>query len=122
MKTIEQQTDPRCSTWGADHGAEGRVIARNGNRRLIWRLGHTGWSGRGSTSYYPARLEVINPKGAKTYRTPKAVHEGGRLSKAVLKEHAATIREMLDLPEDAPDVHEAYKRGKTVDYTEDAEQ
>jgi hypothetical protein len=38
------------------------------------------------------------------------------MTKAVLEEHAEKIRELLDLPEDAPDVHEVYERGKTVDY------
>jgi hypothetical protein len=51
----EQGTFPR-RYWGSDYGVDGIVVARRGNKKLVWFKGHTGWNGVGSTRYYGGAL------------------------------------------------------------------
>lgn len=65
---------------GIDHGVTGKVLIkdlRNGFM-LVWRGGHTAWSGVGSKAYNPAHLEFYGKQELHT-GLGRELHEGGRL-------------------------------------------
>lgn len=67
MKTIEtadgwRETEPMIAKrleGGVDYGTDGHVLAACRGKRLVWRKGHTAWSGIGCQSYYPAHLQIL---------------------------------------------------------------
>ena len=71
---------------GVDYGVAGKVIIkdlRNGNM-LVWRGGFTSWMSVGQSGHYPSCLEFFG-KEEMRHGLGKELHEGGRLSKALME-------------------------------------
>jgi len=93
----EEEHVARRGGHGVDYGADGRVLIVHGSTSLVWREGHTGRKGRGTRVYYPAHLQVLNPKAGSSLPWHD-IFKGGRLTLARIDEHMETIREAMDLP------------------------
>ena len=87
---------------GVDHGSEPIILARNGDRQLWWKSGHTGWWQQGQSGYYGASLELVG--GPRAGRSDwqdwigTEIARGCRLSRARLDELAEKIDAYLDVP------------------------
>jgi len=64
---------------GIDHGGEGTIVKETAMFVIVVWPAHTGWSGVGETSYYPASLEV--------YRKGKQAQSFGHGKKVEYWEH-----------------------------------
>ena len=112
LSYIAREQVPRVER-GVDHSVPGIVLIRRGSlngkldgteRELRWFPGYTGWARRGETAYAPSKLVLALP------RLPRAVlqvwcwdgfhrhclHEGGRLSVALLMQLRDRLREEFD--------------------------
>lgn len=99
---------------GFDYGTDKRhVLLRKGNKDLIWTSGFGYFGGRGITAYSPATLAIYNWTPGK-YRSATDLHEGGRLSKALLKRFDAKIREAFEIDFDFSEVFD--HRGTVIAY------
>lgn len=81
---------------GIDHGVEGKVLIkdlRNGFM-LVWRRGHTAWSGVGSTAYNPTYLEFYGKEELRT-GLGRELHQGGRLSARLIAGLESKINEVF---------------------------
>lgn len=95
VEVAEQKVSRGYPGFGVDHGSEGtRLLAKKGIQ-LVWRKGHTGWCGLGSTTYYQAQLEVHGHASAR-FRMGKVIHKG-RLSKKALKALEPVIKELFEV-------------------------
>lgn len=89
MRRVKQETTPRV-LGGVDYGAPGKVLVRapNGDD-LVWRRGHADWDGVGRRAYRSACLQLRS--AASRHAGGVWLHEGGRLSKALLARYAEKI-------------------------------
>jgi hypothetical protein len=99
---IIRQRHEGGSDWGTERFVLVRQVRNGGLRELVWWQSHKAWSGRMSGyQHTPARLLTISYKGASTLSatdTWKVIHEGGRLSRAVISQHADAINRFFDEP------------------------
>lgn len=103
MKLVEQEVAPRYEP-GVDYGAQGVVLIRKGDIRLIWRSGGMVWSGTGQPfNYFPTSLELRCGSGRMDNhlhgRMDKDLHEGGRLCHKRIRENIEAIRKAFSEPE-----------------------
>lgn len=95
---------------GVDYGVAGKVIIkdmRNGNM-LIWRGGFTSWMSVGQSGHYPSCLDFYG-KEEMRHGLGTTIHEGGRLSKALMER----LEEKIDAVFGYPVAH-LYLHGHTV--------
>lgn len=89
---------------GVDHSASGVVLLKYNGLRLVWRKPGSCWSGNYQPHrYIPATLEVAPPRdGGKVghWSISKEIFEGGRLSKAKIKQFWPRIKEFMKLPDE----------------------
>lgn len=114
LNYTDEQTAPRYYA-GTDYGTDGRVLARCGSAKLVWRPGHNGWKGIGLQGWYTSSLQVVDPVND-TYGlgSRRIGPDGGRLSKARIKRDIEQIRAALGAPDlDADDI----RVGRTVEVT-----
>lgn len=79
---------------GSDYGVEGKVIAQKGSKKLVWFKGHSGWSGRGQTSYYGGSLFLLGETQEKTFA---GNYEDGNTLKESLSKNDELIKEFLGI-------------------------
>jgi hypothetical protein len=109
-ESVGQIVRPRRGNY-VDYGAERRVIVRRGKRELHWVGGSTCAIGIGLRTYSPSRL-VFRPDGE--HLDGETLHEGGRLSRALLERYAPRLRALFELPPSAPPVFEGWRAGRTL--------
>lgn len=87
---VNRITRPRRER-GRDWGSERFILARMGVEELLWWTSRSEWTGRlGGCRPAPACLIVVDALGSW-----RVLHEGGRLSKRMLSEHAGAINEFF---------------------------
>lgn len=98
---------------GVNHGTDGAVLLRHGERELVWRPGWCLCSG-GSERYIRSCVQVLWPRvgwGTQAERVFK-----GRFSRKALFQHAGRIEGLMQFSEDVPveAVLMALEKNKTV--------
>jgi hypothetical protein len=102
IEVVARIARPRCE-FGIDYDAIRFVLARFGDKELQWHGAGQHWRSLGQYISHAATL-VLHDYSYVDARTSWArhqtweIHEGGRLSKALLKEHAKKIDEFFGVP------------------------
>jgi len=95
---------------GSDWDVDTFVIARMGTKELRWWPGHTGWTGVGSSGYYPANMITIERGQTHRWYT---VCEGGRLSRKLILAYSSALNAFFG-PGAVKLIAANLKRGVTV--------
>lgn len=101
---VDQIVRPR-SERGVDYGNERLVLIRRGDKELTWEKGSKFFAGRGMQDYAPASLVYRNyaERDATIHGTD--IHEGGRLSRKLLKQYDKRIKNLFDLQRNFSDIY-----------------
>ena len=94
MKYLDEQAvSPRNDDInGVDYGRDGKVLAVRGHLSLVWQPGGCYWSGMNGTLYAPTTLSI---RGIPGQRIGSTLHEGGRLSKALIALNSTAINRIF---------------------------
>jgi hypothetical protein len=106
---VEQLVRPRIEN-GTDYGNVRQILLKVGTEELTWERGSMYFAGRGEQAYAPTSLVYRNHEGKHSV-VGNEWHEGGRLSKALLKKFDDKTRNVFGIDFNLSDV---YVPGGTV--------
>jgi hypothetical protein len=112
-KEIGLRIAPRIDA-GCDYGIDGEILLEHNDVRLVWRNGSKQWNGRGNPQkYYPTELQLFDYSKIGDWPKHMTLHEGGRLTKKIIEEHADRIKKAFGVDE-LPEI----KKGSTYVFVE----